>query len=82
MQVEVTEPEAYMYDGEYERKAAELDHPDLISIKQSNVSTACLCTFSDKPLPWLFLHCYQEKQFILCCWTFLIYAASAALYTT
>ncbi|CAL5228381.1 g11504 [Coccomyxa viridis] len=34
-QVEVQEPEAYMYDGEYERKAAELNHPDLISIRQS-----------------------------------------------
>lgn len=42
LQVEVQEPEAYMYDGEYERKAAELNHPDLISIRQSTVSPACL----------------------------------------
>ncbi len=41
-QVEVQEPEAYMYDGEYERKAAELGHSDLISIEQSQVSDACL----------------------------------------
>lgn len=38
LQVEVTEPEAYMYDGEYERKAGELHHPDLINIRQSNAS--------------------------------------------
>ena len=41
----MTEPEAYMYDGEYERKAAELNHPDLISIKQSNVSIPYPCMF-------------------------------------
>ena len=38
VQVEVTEPEAYMYDGEYEKKAEELHHPDLITIRQSTVS--------------------------------------------
>ena len=38
VQVEVTEPEAYMYDGEYEKKAEELHHPDLITIQQSTVS--------------------------------------------
>lgn len=43
-QVEVTEPEAYMYDGEYERKAAELHQPDLINIRESNVSSSCLST--------------------------------------
>ena len=42
-QVEVTEPEAYQFDGEYERKAAELDQPDLISIRQSTVRL-CLPT--------------------------------------
>lgn len=38
VQVEVTEPEAYMYDGEYEKKAQELHQPDLITIRQSIVS--------------------------------------------
>lgn len=61
MQVEVQEPEAYMYDGEYERKAAELNHPDLISIRQSTVSAACLthvfltvCVYMllASPTPW------------------------------
>ena len=45
-QVEVQEPEAYMYDGEYERKAAELNHPSLITIRESNVSAACLAHVS------------------------------------
>ncbi|CAK0785902.1 hypothetical protein CVIRNUC_009115 [Coccomyxa viridis] len=35
-QVEVTETEAYMYDGEYEKMAQELHHPDLITITQSD----------------------------------------------
>ena len=38
----MTETEAYMYDGEYERMAQELHHPDLITISQSNVRPAWL----------------------------------------
>ena len=50
-QVEVTEPEAYQFDGEYERKAAELDQPDLISIRQSNVRLTNSCARLSQETP-------------------------------
>ena len=43
-QVEVTNPELYMYDGEVIAKAEEMGKPGLVSIKQKQVRFTCNCS--------------------------------------